>query len=310
MPIKVPNDLPAKQILEQENIYLITKERAEHQDIRPLRIIILNLMPKKEETETQLLRLLGNTPLQVEIELLQMATHRSKNTDAGHLLKFYETFDQIKEQYYDALIITGAPVEQMPFEEVDYWPELVRILEWSKTHVFSCMHICWGAQAGLYYHYGIPKIDLPKKMFGIFPHRLMDQTHPLLRGFDEIFLVPHSRHTTVDEEAIHANEKLNILAYSDISGVHIVASKDMRHLFVCGHSEYDRRTLSNEYFRDVSKGLPIEVPYNYFPDDDPEKDPPFVWRSHANLMFKNWVNLVYQLTPYDLTELEQMKLDL
>lgn len=309
MPIKVPHDLPAKQILEHENIYLITNERAEHQDIRPLRIIILNLMPKKQETETQLLRLLGNTPLQIEVELLQTASHKSKNTDPEHLLKFYETFDQIKDQYYDGLIITGAPVEQMPFEEVDYWPELAAIMEWSNTHVYASFHICWGAQAGLYYHYGIPKIPLPKKMFGIFPHRVTDQTHPLLRGFDEEFLVPHSRHTTVDEAAIRRHPELTILVYSEISGVHLVISQDMRRIFVCGHAEYDRRTLANEYFRDKEKGLPIEIPYNYFPNDDPAQNPPFIWRSHANLMVKNWLNLVYQRTPYDLTELEQMKLD-
>lgn len=309
MPITVPDDLPAKQILEQENVYLITQERAKHQDIRPLRIIILNLMPKKEETETQLLRLLGNTPLQVEIELLQTATHQSKNTDAKHLLKFYETFDQIKHQYYDAMIITGAPVEQMPFEEVDYWPELTQIMEWSKTHVYSTYHICWGAQAGLYYHYGIQKIPLEKKMFGIFPHKVTDQTHPLLRGFDEVFYVPHSRHTCVDEEAIRRHPDLTILTYSEISGVNLIISNSMRRIFVCGHSEYDRRTLANEYFRDKSKGLPIELPYHYFPDDDPKKDPPFMWRSHANLFIKNWLNIVYQRTPYHLEELEQMPID-
>lgn len=306
MPINIPDSLPATQILEQENIYLITQERARHQDIRPLKIIILNLMPKKIETETQLLRLLGNTPLQVDIDLLQMATHTSKNTDVDHLLKFYKTFDEIKDDYFDGLIVTGAPVEQLDFEKVDYWNELTRIFDWSKTHVYSCLHICWGAQAGLYYHYGIQKLPLKQKMFGIFPHYVTDANHLLMRGFDEIFYVPHSRHTAIDEDAVLKHPCLRILAYSDIAGANIIAAKNNRHFFVCGHAEYDRRTLAEEYFRDRNKGLDIQIPYNYFPDDDPAKRPPFIWRGHANLLFKNWLNIVYQHTPYQLIELEKM----
>jgi homoserine O-succinyltransferase len=303
MPINIPNSLPAKQTLEQENIYLITDDRAIHQDIRPLRIIILNLMPKKIETETQLLRLLGNTPLQIDIDLLQTATHVSKNTNSEHLLKFYKTFQEVKNERYDGIIITGAPVEMMEFEEVDYWDELVQIFEWSKTNVYSSLHICWGAQAGLYYHYGIQKVLLPQKMFGIFPHTITNANHLLMRGFDEIFYVPHSRHTSVDEKAVYAHPDLEVLSYSDISGINIVASKDSRKFFICGHSEYDRRTLANEYFRDKEKGLDIQIPYHYFPDDNPQNRPPFIWRGHANLLFKNWLNIVYQQTPYDLNEL-------
>lgn len=307
MPIYIPNDLPAKNLLEQENIYLITQERAEHQDIRPLKIMILNLMPKKIETENQLLRLLGNTPLQLDIELLQMATHVSKNTNAEHLFKFYKTFSEIQDQYYDGLIVTGAPVEQIPFEQVDYWKELTTIFEWSKTHVYATLHICWGAQAGLYHHYGIKKIPLSKKMFGIFPHHITDPNHLLVRGFDELFYVPHSRHTTIDEDAVIAHSQLRILSYSDISGANIIAAKDGRKFFVCGHAEYDRRTLAEEYFRDKQKGLDIELPYHYFPNDDPPQRPPFVWRGHANLLFKNWINIVYQHTPYHLEDLKFIK---
>lgn len=303
MPINIPNDLPAKQLLEQENIYLITQERAEHQDIRPLRIIILNLMPKKIETENQLLRLLGNTPLQVDIDLLQMATHVSKNTNAEHMFKFYKTFRDIQNEFFDGMIITGAPVEQMPFEEVDYWQELTQIFEWSKTHVYSTFHICWGAQAGLYYYYGIPKIPLKEKMFGIFPQHITDPNHLLVRGFDEVFYVPHSRHTTVDDDAIINHPDLRILSFSDISGTNIVVSREGRRIFVCGHAEYDRRTLAQEYFRDRDKGLPIKIPYHYFPNDDPSERPPFIWRGHANLLFKNWLNMVYQHTPYDVTQM-------
>ena len=306
MPINIPNDLPAKHLLEQENIFLITQERAEHQDIRPLKIIILNLMPKKIETENQLLRLLGNTPLQVDIELLQTATHTSKNTNAEHLFKFYKTFQEIRDEFYDGMIITVAPVEQLQFEEVDYWSELCDIFEWSKTHVYSCLHICWGAQAGLYYHYGIPKLPLKEKMFGVFPHHITDPNHLLIRGFDEIFYVPHSRHTTIDENAVLAHPQLRILSYSDISGANMIASKNARLFFICGHAEYDRRTLAEEYFRDRDKGLSIKVPYHYFPDDDPSQRPPFIWRGHANLLFKNWLNLVYQQTPYQLKELSKL----
>lgn len=308
MPINIPDTLPAKDILENENIFLITNERAKHQDIRPLKIIILNLMPKKIETETQLLRLLGNTPLQINIELLQTVSHISKNTNQNHLLKFYKTFEDVKDEYFDGLIITGAPVEQIPFEEVDYWDELTTIFEWSKSHVYSTFHICWGAQAGLYYHYGINKIPLKEKMFGIFPHFVTDANHLLMRGFDELFYVPHSRHTTIDEDAVLNHPKLRILSFSDISGANIIADKNCRYFFVCGHSEYDRRTLADEYFRDVEKGLDIKMPYNYFPDNDIYKRPPFVWRGHANLMFKNWLNIVYQHTPFNITDIKNMKI--
>lgn len=277
---------------------------ASHQDIRPLKVAILNLMPKKIETETQILRLLSNTPIQVDIELIQTASHRSKNTSIEHLTKFYKTFDEIKDERFDGLIITGAPVEQFPFEEVDYWKELCGIMKWTTTNVFSTMHICWGAYAGLYYHYGIPKHDLDKKMFGIFPHHLEVQDHPLLKGFDEIFYVPHSRHTEIKRIDVERVSMLKVLTSSDISGVHIVAEKHGRQFFITGHSEYDRNTLANEYFRDLNKGEQIDIPYNYFPDDDPSKPPVFTWRCHANLLFSNWLNYcVYQKTPYDLKNL-------
>ncbi len=301
MPINIPASLPARSALEKENIFVMSEERASHQDIRPLRIAILNLMPKKLETETQLLRLLGNTPLQVDIELLQTATHIAKNTSAEHLLKFYRSFEEIRTQRFDGLIITGAPVEQMPFEEVDYWEELCRIMEWSKTHVCSTFHICWGAQAGLYYHFGIGKRPLPQKMFGIFPHRVQMPSHQLLRGFDEVYFAPHSRHTAICEEEILPGMGLEILSRSEEAGSNILASQDGRQFFVTSHSEYDRRTLAEEYFRDVEKGLPIEMPRGYFPGDNPEQDPPFIWRGHAHLLFSNWLNYyVYQQTPYEL----------
>lgn len=306
MPINIPDSLPAKHTLEQENIYLITNERAIHQDIRPLKIIILNLMPKKIETETQLLRLLGNTSLQLDIELLQTASHVSKNTSSEHLLTFYKTFSQIKDERYDGLIITGAPVEMMDFPEVDYWEELTQIFDWSRTNVYSTFHICWGAQAALYYHYGIQKHPLPEKMFGIFPHRPLNPNHLLMRGFDEIYYVPHSRHTGIDEDAAKNHPDLEILAVSEIAGINTIASKNMRDYFVFGHSEYDRRTLENEFLRDREKGLDIQLPYHYFPDDNPENRPPFIWRGHANLLFKNWLNIVYQHTPYDLKQLSEM----
>lgn len=308
MPINIPDSLPAKDILEKENIFLITNERAKHQDIRPLKIIILNLMPKKIETETQLLRLLANTPLQINIELLQTASHTSKNTNQDHLLKFYKTFDDIKNEYFDGLIVTGAPVEQIPFEEVDYWNELCTILNWSNSHVYSTIHICWGAQAGLYYHYSVNKLPLKEKMFGIFPHYVTDSNHLLMRGFDEIYYAPHSRHTTIDEDAVLKHKRLRILSYSDISGANIIADKNYRKFFICGHSEYDRMTLANEYFRDLDKGINVKIPYNYFPNDDIHKRPPFVWRCHANLMFKNWINIVYQHTPFNITEIKDIKL--
>lgn len=304
MPIKISNNLPAFTTLQNENIFVMKDDVASHQDIRPLKVAILNLMPKKIETETQILRLLSNTPIQVDIELIQTASHRSKNTSIEHLTKFYKTFDEIKDERFDGLIITGAPVEQFPFEEVDYWKELCGIMKWTTTNVFSTMHICWGAYAGLYYHYGIPKHDLDKKMFGIFPHHLEVQDHPLLKGFDEIFYVPHSRHTEIKRIDVERVSMLKILTSSDISGVHIIAEKHGRQFFITGHSEYDRNTLANEYFRDLNKGEQIDIPYNYFPDDDPSKPPVFTWRCHANLLFSNWLNYcVYQKTPYDLKNL-------
>lgn len=304
MPINIPDTLPASRILEQENIFVMNEDRAAHQDIRPLRIAILNLMPKKIETETQLLRLLSNTPLQVDVELLLTATHASRNTPAEHLLKFYKTFADVKDDRFDGLIITGAPVEQMDFEEVDYWPELCSIMEWSKTHVYSTFHICWGAQAGFYYHYGIPKIPLPEKMFGIFSHYNLSPSHKLMRGFDEVFVAPHSRHTGIRQEDILADARLELLSYSDQAGPYLIASRDNRQIFVTGHSEYDRDTLAGEYRRDVDKGLSIQLPRNYFPQDDPARAVPHLWRSHAHLLYSNWLNyFVYQDTPFDLSEL-------
>lgn len=303
MPIKIPETLPASSILENENIFVMNEQRAMHQDIRPLKIAILNLMPKKIETETQLLRLLSNSPLQVEVELLQTATHIAKNTSAEHLLKFYKTFDEIKHMKFDGMVITGAPVEQMPFCEVDYWEELVKIMEWTKTNVYSTFHICWGAQAGLYYHYGIEKKPLEKKMFGIFKHEVTMPTHKLVRGFDELYYAPHSRHTSSIDEDIRKCDKLDVLSYSKQAGINIIASKDNRQFFVTSHSEYDRNTLADEYFRDINKGLNIEVPLNYFPNDDAKNPPSFIWRGHAHLLFNNWLNyFVYQQTPYDLEQ--------
>ncbi len=308
MPIKIPASLPANSVLQRENIFVMDEERADHQDIRPLKIAILNLMPKKVETETQMLRLLSNTPLQIDLELLQMRSHVSRNTDDDHLFRYYKTLDNVKGQRFDGLIITGAPVEQMPFEEVDYWSELCQVFEWSKTNVYSTFHICWGAQAGLYYHYGIPKYDLPEKMFGIFPHTVEQPFHQLLRGFDELFYVPHSRHTEVRAEDILKHPELEILTRSEESGVHIVADRSGRQFFVTGHSEYDRDTLAAEYFRDLKKGLPIHIPAHYFEDDDPKKSPKFIWRGHANLLFVNWLNyFVYQQTPFNLEEMDRSR---
>lgn len=308
MPIKIPASLPANSVLQRENIFVMDEERADHQDIRPLKIAILNLMPKKVETETQMLRLLSNTPLQIDLELLQMRSHVSRNTDDDHLFRYYKTLDDVKGQRFDGLIITGAPVEQMPFEEVDYWSELCQVFEWSKTNVYSTFHICWGAQAGLYYHYGIPKYDLPEKMFGIFPHTVEQPFHQLLRGFDELFYVPHSRHTEVRAEDILKHPELEILTRSEESGVHIVADRSRRQFFVTGHSEYDRDTLAAEYFRDLKKGLPIHIPAHYFEDDDPKKSPKFIWRGHANLLFVNWLNyFVYQQTPFNLEEMDRSR---
>ena len=304
MPIRIPVTLPAAATLESENIFVMDEQRASHQDIRPLKIVLLNLMPKKIETETQILRLLSNTPLQVDIELLQAATHVSKNTPEEHLITFYKTFSDIKDQKFDGMIITGAPIELMDYQDVDYWHELCEIMEWTKTNVFSTLHICWGAQAGLYYHYGVPKYALSQKMFGVFPHKVLQHNHQLVRGFDDVFYVPHSRHTEVRKEDILRCGQLEILTESEISGVHIVASKDGRQFFVTGHSEYELYTLANEYFRDVKKKMKIQLPYHYFPDDNPEKLPNFIWKSHANLMFSNWLNyFVYQQTPYNLETL-------
>lgn len=301
MPINIPEDLPARAILEQENIFVMNEERAAHQDIRPLKIAILNLMPKKLETETQLLRLLSNTPIQVDIELLQTASHTSTHVSAEHLLKFYKTFSDVQDQKFDGLVITGAPVEQLAFEEVDYWPELCAIMEWSKTHVYSTMHICWGAQAGLYYHYGIGKIPLPEKTFGIFEHRVVEPNHKLMRGFDEIYYAPHSRHTRSDEDAIRSCGELSVLSESPEAGINIIASRGGRQFFITSHSEYDRDTLKAEYLRDAGKGLAIRMPRHYFPEDDPTQPPPFIWRGHAHLLFSNWLNYyVYQETYYDL----------
>ena len=304
MPIKIPNDLPAVKTLQEENIFVMTHTRASTQDIRPLRIVLLNLMPKKIETETQLSRLLGNTPLQIELELVRMKSHEAANTPQHHLLSFYKTFDDIRDERFDGMVITGAPVEQMPFENVDYWPELCQIMAWSKTNVHSTLHICWGAQAGLYYHYGIEKQQLPKKLFGVFPHRVEYKRSILFRGFDDEFMVPHSRHTTVRREDIEKIDDLRILASSEEAGVYAVYTNMGRRNLNTGHSEYDADTLKNEYLRDIAAGKPIELPKNYFPDDDPTRQPLVRWRSSANLLFSNWLNyFVYQTTPYDLRSL-------
>ena len=301
MPINIPDDLPTAEILRSENIFVAGETRAMQQDIRPLEIAILNLMPTKIATETQLLRLLGNTPLQVNITLLHPKTHVSKNTPQEHLLKFYKTFDDVKEQKFDGLVVTGAPVETLEFQEVDFWEELTQILDWAKTNVFSSMFICWGAQAGLYHYYGIPKYPLPDKIFGVFPHFSTSKFVPLFRGFDDEFYAPHSRHTEVRREDIEKVEQLQILSESPEAGIYIVISRDNKEIFITGHSEYEAITLKAEYDRDVSKNLPISLPKNYFPGDDPSKDPLVKWRGHANLLFANWLNYyVYQETPYDI----------
>jgi len=301
MPIRVQNDLPVKEILEQENIFVMDEHRAMHQDIRPIKIGLLNLMPLKEDAELQILRSLSNTPLQVDVVFVNVSSHKSKNTSTSHLNKFYVSFEEIKDQRFDGFIITGAPVEQMPFEEVDYWEELKEIMEWTKTHVTSTMHLCWGAQAGLYYHYGIEKVQLDEKVFGVFEHRVKNRKTPLVRGFDDVFYAPHSRHTTVPTEAIESEEQLIILAESEEAGVFLTMSLDGKQIFVMGHPEYDRVTLNNEYMRDKNKGLEIALPKNYYPDDNFENRPLLTWRSHANNLYTNWVNYyVYQVTPYDL----------
>ena len=304
MPVKIPNTLPAREVLERENIFVMDEERAIHQDIRALRVAILNLMPTKISTETQLLRLLSNSALQVEVTLLHTATHESKNVDAEHLLNHYLTFDDVCDEKFDGLIITGAPVEQMQFEEVEYWKELTEIMDWAETNVESTFHICWGAQAGLYHRYRIPKYDLPHKMFGVYEHRVLGRTESLLRGFDDIFLAPHSRHTEIRRADVQQVSDLTILAESDEAGLYILATKDGRHIFVTGHSEYDPLTLKSEYDRDVNKGLPIHVPQNYYPRNDPTQTPTVRWRGHANLLYSNWLNYyVYQVTPYDLNQI-------
>jgi len=301
VPIQIPNDLPAAATLQQENIFVMKETRAVSQRIRPLEIVLLNLMPTKIATETQLSRLLGNTPLQVHLELMHTTSHKSKNVSQEHLLNFYKSFDELKDRKFDGMVITGAPVENMPFEEVDYWPELCRIMEWSKTNVHSTFHICWGAQAGLYYHYGVPKYPLPQKLFGVFPHRADYKRSILLRGFDDEFWVPHSRHTTVHREDIEAVPGLRVIASSPKAGVYAAMSREGRQIFVTGHSEYDPDTLLAEYRRDKSQGLPIEVPENYFPDNDDTREPIVRWRGHGNLLFSNWLNyFVYQTTPYDI----------
>ena len=308
MPIKIPNDLPAVKTLSDENIFVMTETRAITQDIRPLKILLLNLMPKKIETETQFSRLLGNTPLQVELELIPTKSHKSKNVTEEHLLSFYKIFDDVKDNYYDGFVITGAPVEHMPFEEVEYWDELVEIMEWSKTHVHSTLHICWGAQAGLYYHYGINKHQLDEKLFGVFPHKVDYKRSILFRGFDDNFMAPHSRHTTVLREDIEAAPGLKILASSDEAGVYAISNKNGRQIFITGHSEYDPDTLKNEYLRDLGQGKPIKMPKNYFPDDNAKKAPKVTWRAHANLLFCNWLNyFVYQTTPYDVNAVAKGK---
>ena len=301
MPIKIQNDLPVKEILERENIFVMDENRSFHQDIRPLKILILNLMPLKEETELQLLRSLSNTPLQVDVTFMKMNSHLSLNTSATHLNKFYDTFDDLKSNKYDGLIITGAPVEQIPFEEVDYWDELTRIMDWTKTNVVSTLHLCWGAQAGMYYHYGIDKIQLDHKMFGIFAHRVMNRRIPLVRGFDDVFMAPHSRHTEVPIDDIHACKELTVLAESKEAGLFLAMAEDGRRIFVMGHPEYDRITLDGEYKRDSDKGLAIDIPENYYQDNDPQNKPLLMWRAHANNLYTNWLNYyVYQSTPYDL----------
>ena len=300
MPIKIPNSLPARETLEGENIFVMTEYRAIHQDIRPLNLLILNLMPTKIATETQLLRKFSNTPLQIQVELLQTISHDAQNVDRSHLESFYTSYDQIKDKNYDGLVITGAPVENLDFETVDYWEELCQIMEWSKTHVHSTLHICWGAQAGLYYHYGIPKYALPQKLFGVFDHRVLKPSSPLFRGFDDRFYAPHSRHTEVLEEDIRKVPGLEVLAVSEEAGVFAVKTEDSRQFFLLGHLEYDRNTLAQEYWRDVDRGLDIQVPRHYFPNDDDTKTPPFTWRSNAHLLVSNWLNYyVYQQTPYD-----------
>jgi homoserine O-succinyltransferase len=304
VPVRIPNNLPARATLADENIFAMTKDRAMHQDIRPLRIAVLNLMPTKIVTETQILRLLSNSPLQIDISFIRMETHESRNTPSEHLDAFYEPLDRVLKERFDGLVITGAPVETLEFEKVDYWPELVHLMDWSISNVWSTLHICWGAQAALYHHFGVPKYPLPKKMFGVFSHTVLDPHAPIVRGFDQIFMAPHSRHTEVREEDIRKMKWLKLLAVSEDAGVYMAVSADGRMVFVTGHPEYDRFTLKAEYDRDVAKKLPIEGPRNYFPQNDPAREPVMSWRSHANLLYANWLNYhVYQATPFDLKKL-------
>ena len=306
MPIRIPAGLPAREILESENIFVMDLERAVTQDIRPLHILILNLMPTKITTETQLARLLGNTPIQVEMELLRVSTHTAKNTSAEHMITYYQTFDEIRDKFYDGMIITGAPVEQMPFEEVEYWDELCEIMEWTRTHVYRSFHICWGAQAGLYYHYGIRKYPLEEKLFGIYEHTITHKGSILFRGFDDVFLVPHSRHTTIHRDEVEAVKELKILAESEKAGIYAISTDGGTQIFITGHSEYDTLTLESEYLRDKNLGLPIHVPENYYPDDDDQKRPRNTWRSGANLIYSNWLNyFVYQSTPFELSAIPE-----
>lgn len=306
MPIKIPDNLPAVKTLASENIFVMTNRRAVSQDIRPLKILLLNLMPNKIETETQLSRLLGNSPLQVDLTLIHTKSHVSKNTSAEHLINFYKTFDDVKSERFDGMIITGAPVEQMKFEDVEYYPELCEIMEWTKSHVHSTFHICWGAQAGLYYHYGIKKYPVENKIFGVFKHKVTYKNSILFRGFDDSFMVPQSRHTTVKKEEIKAVKELKILAESDETGVYAVSSKNGKQIFITGHSEYDANTLKNEYFRDLNANKPIEIPKNYFPGNNPQNEPEVTWRAHANLLYSNWLNyFVYQTTPYDVEKINK-----
>lgn len=306
MPVNIPRTLPARRTLESENVFVMSETRAGHQDIRPLRIVIANLMPTKVNTETQLLRLLGNTPLQVQVTLLRMGSHESRNTPHEHLAAFYATFDQIRALKFDGLVVTGAPVELLPFEDVDYWSELCELMDWSTEHAFSTLHVCWGAQAGLYRHFGVKKYPLEEKMFGVFQHRVLNPRAQILSGFDDVFPAPHSRHTEIRAEDVEAAEGLELLAVSDEAGVYLAASRDGRQVFVTGHPEYDRDTLRAEYERDLARGLPIRMPRGYFPDDDPAGLPVVTWRSHANLLYANWLNhCVYQRTPYDLQAIPQ-----
>ena len=303
MPIKIQSDLPAKAELEEENIFVMDENRAISQNIRPLELIVLNLMPIKQDTELQLLRGLSNTPLQIDVTFLQMSSHVSKNTSASHIKKFYQTFEEIKNNNYDGMIITGAPVEKLEFEEVNYWDELITVMEWSKKHVTSTIHICWGAQAGLYYHYGIKKELLPKKLSGVYKHRVMNRKEPLVRGFDDVFMAPHSRYTQASRQQILDNPRLKVLADSDEAGIYIVLGDGGKEIFVMGHPEYDRLTLDQEYKRDIDKGIEPDLPVNYYPDDDCNRKPLLSWRSHANNLYTNWLNYyVYQITPYDLNE--------